>query len=630
MRMLGYAGRILYVDLSRGRIEREALDPELVSTFIGGAGINQRLAYDLIPPNVDPLAPENAIIFGAGPFSGTIVPGSSELSITFKLPLSEGIATSCGGGHFPLMLKSSGYDHIVISGRAPRPVYLKILNDDVELCDARDLWGLDGWDTVDELRGRHGPCSVIPIGLAGENLVRISVTFIDKGGTVGYGGLPAVMGSKNLKAIVACQGDREIRVAHPLRLQRAVDRMMERVMSYRMRPTLIEGGTYSMTTGWLGALAEVDVDAWDEIHKKSRKTLACPSCPMGDKELVRLTEGEYAPMVGYMTDFMAEWESSGNTYLDSHNRAVYRRDKFNRDGVCKCNYGNLMDMMVSLYNQGIITKEDTDGFGFETEPDYDTSLRLIHMISHREGFGDLLAEGGLRVAQRIGSGAEKHLLHIKGCAQFIEPRIDGFHSMAFCQMVHPGRPHYAPGGIGIYIPGRPIDMHIMHARRIGMSEEAIERIFGPDSYNVGRLTKHALDWYSLFNCVGQCHRLYIHRFHGMESFIEFYSAITGVEVTPADLLKAGERAWNMYKLLNVRAGFSRKDDRAPEAWFEPLKMHGKEWRMRDYFGHAIITREDTERALDDYYDESGWDRETSFPTDEKLKELGLEGFPLKC
>lgn len=615
----GYAGNILFVDLSDGKIRKEPLDPELARAFIGGGGINQKLAYNLIPPKADPLSPENAIIIGAGPFSGTIVPGSSELSITFKLPLNGGIATSCGGGHFPPMLKFSGYDHVVITGRAPKPVYLKIHDDDVELRDAGDLWGLDGWDTVDALRRRHEPCSIIPIGPAGENLVRISMTFIDKGGTVGYGGLPAVMGSKNLKAMVAVQGTREIRIADRLRLQRAVDQMMERVMSYRLRPTLLEGGTYAMTSGWIGG-----VESWAEIHKNCRKTLACPSCPMGDKELIRIKEGEYAPMAAYMTDFMGEFEFSSKTALDNYNRAVYRRDLMNREGICRLNLANLMNMVVSLYNQGIITKEDTGGIELEGGPDYNTTLRLIHMISHREGFGDLLAEGGLRAAWKLSPGSEKHLIHIKGCAPIIEPRLDGFHSMAFSQMVHPGRPHYAPGGIGIYMPGRSIDMHISHARRIGIPGETIERIFSPDSYNVGRLTKHALDWYSLFNCAGLCHRLYIHRFHSIESFTEFYSAITGIDTTPAELLKTGERAWNLYKILNVRAGFNRQDDRAPQAWFEPIKMGDEEIPMRDYFGHAITTREDTERALDDYYDECGWDRQTSAPTPEKLKELGLE------
>jgi len=619
METLGYAGNILYIDLTSGQTRKEPLDLGLTRTFIGGHGINWKLAHDLIAPDADPLSPQNAIIMGSGPFSGTLVPGAPELVITSKLPLSGGFGTNAGGGHFPLMLKSSGYDHLVITGRAEKPTYLKVLDDDVELCDARDLWGRDIFETVDELRSRYEPCSVIPIGPSGENLVRISVTSIDKLGTVGFGGLPAVMGSKNLKAIVAVQGTREIRVAHRLRLLKAVDRMLERVMSYRLRPTLLEGGTFAMSTSWLGMGGQ----GWDDIHRDSRQTLACPSCPMGDKERHRLTEGDYSPMVSYSTDFMGEFESSGKTPLDNHNRAVKRLDTFNRHGVCRLHFRDALRLMTSLYQQGIITREDTDGV--ELKGDYDTTLRLIDMTARREGFGDLLAEGALRAARRIGRGAEEHVIHIKGCSPYIDPRIDSFNTMAFAQLVHPGRPHYACGGIGIYMPERPIGLFVRHAGRIGVPDEAIRRIFGPASFNVGRLTKHAEDWFSLFNCLGLCHRVYISRFHSIEGAVEFYSAITGIETTAAELLKAAERAWNMSRLLNVRAGFGRKDDTPPKGWFTPPAAGDREYPLRNYFGAASFTRKDVERVLDDYYDERGWDKENGIPTPEKLKELGLEG-----
>ncbi len=615
----GYAGSILFVDLTQGKTRKEPLDPQLAKAFLGGHGINYKLAYDLIPPHADPLSPENAIIIGAGPFSATLVPSSAELVITSKLPLSGGFGTNAGGGHFPLMLKSSGYDHVVIAGRAPKPVYLRISDDDVKICDAGHLWGRDTFETVDELRARYEPCSVIPIGPAGENLVKISVTCQDKLGTLGFGGLPAVMGSKNLKAIVAVQGTRGIRVANRLRLVRAVERMMERVMSYHLRPTLIEGGTYAMTSGWLGGMG-LDTESWAEIHKRSRKTLACPSCPMGEKELNRLREGEFSPMVSYMTHFMGEVESSAKTALDNHNRAIKRLDTFNRNGICMINFQSTLGLMFSLYERGVITKEDT---GIELKPDYDTVLRLIEMTAHRQGFGDVVAEGALGAARRIGSGAEEHAVHIKGCSPFLDPRIDSLNTMNFAQMVHPGRPNYACGGIGVYMPGRPVDMHISHARRIGITDEAIARIFSAESYNIGRLTKHAEDWFSLFNCLGLCHRLYIHRFHSIEGVVDFYSAITGIDTTPAELLKAGERAWNLHKLLNMRAGFSRKDDSPPKAWFQPVKPGEKESRLKDYFGNTL-TREDVERALDDYYDERGWDKRTSAPTRQRLEELGLE------
>jgi aldehyde:ferredoxin oxidoreductase len=619
----GYAGHILHVDLTRGSIRKEKLDPELVTQFIGGWGINSRLAYDCIPPDVDSLSPENAIIVGTGPFNGTIVPGSAELAITTKLPLSGGIGVSCGGGHFPLMLKASGYDHIVITGSSPTPVYLKILNDDVELLNADDIWGKDTYETVDTLRLRHEPCSIIPIGPSGENLVKISITFIDKGGTLGFGGLPAVMGSKNLKALVACQGVNGIRVADSRGLKKAVDRMMKRIMDYRMRPTLIEGGTFAMTSGWLGAMG-LDLGDWDRIHKESRRTLACPSCPMGDKELNRLREGEYSPMTAYMTDFMGEFESSGKNQLDNHNRAVKRVDTLNRTGICKIHFSNVMRLMTSLYHQGIITKEDTGGI--EIKRDYETLLRLVEMTANREGIGDVMAEGPLGAVQKIGGDAESHAIHIKGCAPFIDPRADSMNTMALAQMVHPGRANYACGGSGIYMQGRPIEQFLSHARRMGIPEDAIDRIFTADSFNVGTYTKHTEDWYSLFNTFGQCHRLYIHRFHGIDNFVEFYTAITGMKTEPDELLRHGERVWNMYKLINARLGFERKHDQPPKAWFEPLKRVDKEFRMMDYYKTTVLTEEDMEQMLNDYYDERGWDRNRAAPTLEKLKELGLEGF----
>ena len=242
MTVPGYGGSILHVDLSRGEIRKEPLRPELRNNYIGGWGINNRLAYDLVPPHVDPLAPENAIILGAGAFSGTIIPGAAEFLVTTKFPINGAFATGSGGGHMPYMLKTSGYDNVVITGRAARPVYLKILDDDVELCDASDLWGKDCAETIDVLRNRHDPCSIVPIGPAGENLVKASVCLIDGLGTVGSGGLPAVMGSKNLKAIVACEGNEGVEPADRLALVRIVDALLERMAKWPGRETLMQRG----------------------------------------------------------------------------------------------------------------------------------------------------------------------------------------------------------------------------------------------------------------------------------------------------------------------------------------------------------------------------------------------------
>jgi len=294
-------------------------------------------------------------------------------------------------------------------------------------------------------------------------------------------------------------------------------------------------------------------------------------------------------------------------------------------GICTINFRQTLDLLVSLYRDGIINKEDTGGM--ELFPmTFERGIQLINLTARREGIGDLLAEGPLGAAKRLGRRAEERTCHIKGCGLFIEPRLESMNTMAFSQLVHPGRPNYACGGIGIYMPGRPVEQFVEHGKRIGMTDGEIERVFSKESYDVGRLTKHAEDWFSLFNCMGQCHRLYIHRFQSIKTFCEFFNSITGIDMDRKGLLEAGERVWNLYKILNIRAGMSRKDDLPPEQWFQPLITPNGELFMRDYFKGELVTREQMEGYLDSYYDERGWDRATGIPARKKLEELGLDGF----
>ena len=635
----GYAGSILYVDLTGGKIRKEPLDPELASAFIGGWGFTLRLAYDLIPPDVDPLSPENAIILGVGPLTGTTVPGSSEISLTTKCLLNGGFPEHAGGGHLALMLKTSGYDAVVITGRAEKPVYLRIADDDVALCDASDLWGQDVYETIDELRGRHEPCSILPIGPAGENLVEISVAAMDKGGTLGSGGFPAVMGSKKLKAIVAQMGTKPTKVAHRLKLDRLVDEEIGRIKSYHLREEMMKAGSMAMTREWLSAAGAfrnnwrqivIDpegagyADAIYEIHKRSRKNISCPTCLMCDKDRVDIKEGKYAGLTAYDTAIMAV-PTSGPT-VDHYAQALEAMDLPNRLGICRLQWMAVWDYMVYLYEQGVITKEDTGGIELKSDPD--TTLRLMRMTAYREGFGDVLAEGIVGASRRIGRGAEAEAVHIKGFNIILvaEPRLNGMGTMEFEGLVQPGRCANQQGSLGApsYNRGRPAEQWVRQAERCGVPGEAIQRIFTTDSFNVGRLTRYAEDYTSVCNCLGLCNRLYIGRFHSLKSLAEFYSAVTGIEMSPEELMKAGERCWNLLKVLNSRAGFDRSHDRPPDVWFTPLKVDGQELPLTDYYRTKILTREDVASLLDDFYEERGWDKKTSAPTPEKLRELGLE------
>jgi len=205
-----------------------------------------------------------------------------------------------------------------------------------------------------------------------------------------------------------------------------------------------------------------------------------------------------------------------------------------------------------------------------------------------------------------------------------DPRLVGLGTMEFDQIVNPRGAHVAAGGSPSSNPGRPATDFARHAERMGMPAAAIERSVGSDSFNVGRFTRYSEDWFSLFSCLSLCNRWFVNRFYHINTITELYSALTGIETTADELMQASERAWNLGKMLNVRAGFDRKDDRAPQAWFKPLDWGGKEHSLTDYYRTTTLSEGDLESFLDDYYDERGWDKKTGTPTPQKLRELGLE------
>jgi len=608
MSIPGYAGSILFADLTSESTRKEPLDTELVRTLIGGYGINSKLAYDLIPQGVEPLSPDNLIIIGAGPFAGTMVPGAAKVAVTTRFPVNGALATAASGGSFALMLKTAGYDHVVISGQAQRPVFLRIAEGDVEFCDATDLWGRDSFETVDALRTRYEPCSVIPIGQAGENLVKISITSVDKAGTLGRGGLPAVMGSKNLKAIVVQQGSIETSIAHRLTLQKMVNHLHERIMRWPGRQLIVDNGLMP---------APPDMA---ELHQRTRKPLACPSCPLADKVMVRLSEGPYAGIQTYMPHLTVN-RFAATSSTEAYEQSIKYIDTLNRYGLCYMNFSHLLNVVVNLYQEGFITRGDTGGI--ELKNDIETALELARMTAFREGFGEVLAEGLVATAQKLGRAAEERIVHIKGHAIVRDPRLSSLGTMEFEEITMPRGAHVSAAGSPSYDPGRSLTDFVRHAERMGVSEEALQRV-ADSGFNPGRYSKYSEDWYALFNCLSLCNRAQVNRFYHVKTITDLYAAVTGINLTPAEIMKISERAWTIGKLLNIREGFSRKDDKIPEAWFKPLVQEGKEYHITDYHETATLTREDVERFLDDYYDERGYDKDTGLPGREKLRELGLE------
>ena len=238
----GYTGNILNVDLTRNKISIIKENLEDIKQFIGGIGINCKLAAELIKPGIDPLSEENVIIIGTGPMVGTITPGASRVVGISKFPASGAIANSCGSMSFGFHLKQAGFDHVIISGKAEKAVYLEILDDHVELCNATDIWGKDIVETTDRLWKKHdGSCGVIAIGQAGENLVKGALTLIDKTSTFGRGGLGAIMGSKKLKAI-GSKGTKGVSIADPKEFNKLYKKLIERIRNYPHRKSWIDLG----------------------------------------------------------------------------------------------------------------------------------------------------------------------------------------------------------------------------------------------------------------------------------------------------------------------------------------------------------------------------------------------------
>jgi aldehyde:ferredoxin oxidoreductase len=637
----GYAGQVLYIDLTKKEIKKESIDPDMARKFLGGFGLLCKFAWDLLDPEVDPYSPENIIFMGMGPLLGTAAPVSSKHSVMSKWPSTGTISPGTAGGDFGINVKLSGYDAVMIAGRAENPVYIKIDDENVEICDARVLWGKDTYETTDMLWEKHGRrYAVLAMGTAGERLVNTTICLVDKVSSWGKGGLPAIMGSKNLKAFLAC-GKREIKVENPARLRERARMIQERFRSHPGLQKLVEMGTMDGFETWVDVHG-MSMNNWTnrfptkdayrlydpEYYLKHIKAgrISDPRCPVGCKDHVKVSKGEYAGTEVWVSSFYGRVvQMASRCQVGSYEKSVKAQEFFNRSGLCVHSYTALIDWAVELYERGILTKMDTGGVTLKR--DFETTMYLAEQANRREGLGGLLSQGYKQAIADIGRGCEKYAVQVKGMEPLYDPRINRLAGPEFNQVVNPRGPHAAQGAITLYMSRdeSPEKFRAWLEDR-GVSEEAIERIFPrPGYFNIARMTPYGEDWVAFMNSVGMgCLRGRADNFFRGEDWSEIYSAVTGFETSLEDLRNAARRIYTLYKAVNVRIGFSRKDDVFPERWFEPLETTDRgTLSLCDYFG-TPLSREDCEQLLDDYYDERGWDTEAGIPTEKTLTEMGLE------
>ncbi|MFC1892347.1 aldehyde ferredoxin oxidoreductase family protein [Thermodesulfobacteriota bacterium] len=619
----GYKGVILRVDLCNQEITKESLNIDYADMFIGGRGLNLKYLYNEIEPGIDPLGPDNLLILGTGPCNGTLVPGSQRFTVTTKSPLTGFIGDSNSGGDIGAELKYAGYDMIIIQGVSPKPVYLWINDDQIELRDANHLWGKTVFEArrviLDEIK--ESQAATIAIGLGGENQVRFANIIAELGRGSGRSGTGAVMGSKKLKAI-AVRGRGGVSPADPeLHLKTARKNLEDWRTDEEFRYSF---ATYGPTGGWaaydkLGMFntknfqsSTFDRNLFKDLHDNGYfvKQKACLSCPLGCSHSFVIKGGPYSKTNGEAIELSQLGDFGvrvGNKDIELALKASTICDE---NGIDIFDMSSIIAFVMECYENGILLESDLDNLKPEWG-DAHTILSLIEMTVNKQGIGSILADGLKEAAECIGKGSEKYAMHSKGQALVMrEPRASkGWAALGYavssrgaCHVrANPPEGHPAESEAWPY-PIREIIRKYKNAAN-PYSEEGKAEI---------------IKWYedlrAFQNSMEICHfSYYPMRGDLLEVMAEYYCSVTGENLTGDELLRIGERIINLERAFNLREGLSRKDDSLPDRMLkEPLPD-----------GPAKGEVVDLESMLDEYYMLRGWDKHTGYPTKVKLIKLGL-------
>ncbi len=623
MQYQGYAGKWLNVDLSSGRIESHELDPGLAETYLGGNGFGVKTLWEKVGPEMDPLSPENLLIFATGPLCGTAIPTAGRFEVVAKSPLTGIYGDSNAGGFFGPELKFAGWDFIIFSSRADYPAYLHIQDDFVELRDASQLWGLTTHQTEDAIRQAEGDKGIktATIGPAGENLVRFAGIQVTSQRSAARCGLGAVMGSKNLKAI-AVRGFRKVPIAHPDKFRR-----LAREFNGRVRANPVYNGLHSYGTPGITALMDAlgrfptknfqmgsfeQVDQIDADALEARvfvRHMGCYGCSVACDKLYRIPDGPYAGTELHSVEYET-LNSLGaaimNPDLDS---ILYANQLCDALGLDSISSGRVIAFTMELWEKGILTPADTGGLTLEWG-NVETMLKLVEMIAYRQGFGDLLAEGVRRAARTIGRGAEEYAMHVKGMEI---PGQDGRaqRSMGLAHVTSTRGADHLKAFPTIDEAGNLEDVR----RRYG--EQYLPEMADPlATKHKPMLVKDGEDFGAVVDSVGLCKTgssfaLAALYWRDIATALEL---ATGMELPVEQLKEIGERIYNLQRCYDVWHGIGRSDDVLPERFSQEPSPSG------NARGHVI----DVEPMLDEYYRLRGWDGTTGWPTAATLHRLGLD------
>ncbi|MET0849662.1 MAG: aldehyde ferredoxin oxidoreductase family protein [Candidatus Rokuibacteriota bacterium] len=605
--MRGYGGRILFVDVSSGRTTIRPLGEETARALLGGNGLAARILLDATPAGVDPFDPASAVVFAVGPVTDTTIPGNSRACVAARSPLTGLFFDSTFGGRFPATMKRTGFDAIVITGRAAEPVYVRVTEEGAELRPARHLWGRTTRDTVFAVQEVEGPnTDVMAIGPAGEHRVRfacIATYWKNREGVAGRGGIGAVLGSKNVKAVTVA-GTRKTEVADAVALKRLIDERREplaagtKALSTWGTPVLVKPINTLGALGSYNLRQEVFADAvaisGEEMHAHHHdRDTTCLKCPVACGKQYEIRDGELAGLKAKMPEYetiFAFGSMLGNAHPGSLTRANDLCDLLGMDTITM---GVTLAFVCEAIERGWISPEEIGvPFGWG---DWRGMLRLVEMTATREGFGDRLAEGSWRLAEATHPEATRTVYAVKRLelpahsARALKGLSIGYATATRGGSHHDTRPtpQYAAGFDRKSVDGKPeFAIRSQHFTAVG------------DSLVVCRFTSE------------RGFGLYVE-----EPYARMVQAITGWDVTVDELERAGERIVNLERLFNVREGVRRASDTLPwRVMHEPIP-DGPSAGM-----HCPPAELDA--MLDRYYALRGWDAD-GVPTAERLGALAL-------
>jgi len=604
--MASYYNRYLHVDLSKGTWTTFSLPEEVLARYIGGKGVGAYLLALHQDPQAPPFDPANPLIFVTGPLTGTRAPSMRSVMV-FQSPVTRLFTDSHFGGFFGQEIKAAGYDGLLITGRASEPVYLRIDDDRIAIEKADHLWGLDTYETYDRLRPDYPEKEwrIACIGPAGENKVKFAMVDCDFHRQAGRGGGGAVMGAKNLKAIVV-RGSHKPSIADPETFNALVRATIADEMKDNEYVKGFRSGGTAASIPWADAegllptrnfqrgsfpLAEELGDA-AQRERYWYKDVACAACPIACTKLGRLKEGRHAGLEGDSLEYESAAMLGANLEVGQTDEAVYLGLLCDRLGLDTISAGSVLGFACEAVERGLL---DADvAFG-----DADRLAAMLQDIAARRGVGDLLAEGVRAAAAQIGGGADYFAIHVKGLEL----------------------PAWGPRGVPA------MGLAYMTADRGGCHQRAFPILYeaGGETWRGKTYERLTLDGKAQLLAEVQ------NRLAGLDTlitcdfaryaisdatYLDLLAAATGRRLSLDDLYRLGERIWNLTRLFNLKAGLTRADEDLPPRFKEEPLPDGPA------AGH-YFTQADIERLLDDYYAVRGWDEE-GVPKAETLAALGVE------